>query len=229
MPSLTGYVSQRPGITSSIRFCAFLVGAWHCGAPGTVLLARRDAALATPVCTENLARDEAPRYLNRDRIGIGSTAALSRAAFTPWASGTSYGTGLTMAEFADGYSDVSGGSVLIILLSSARHTCAASCEPTLVITMTTERIDHWIKMRRPRARFSGSDLSITHDPWRTSSPLCAGLGFRYTAHGAQRWRDRSDRSKPAEPRKGPIIVGAGRAGYIRPHPRQGSRQVPETR
>jgi hypothetical protein len=42
----------------------------------------------------------------------------------------------------------------------ARRIYATSCEPTLIITMTSERTGHWIKMRRSLAPFSGSDLSI---------------------------------------------------------------------
>jgi len=46
--------------------------------------------------------------------------------------------------------------------------------------MTSERTGHWTKMRRPPAPFGGLDHKFTPDPWRASSPLRAGLVFRYT-------------------------------------------------
>jgi hypothetical protein len=49
----------------------------------------------------------------------------------------------------------------------------------LVTTTTSEHIGHWIKMRRPLARFSGLESSI-HARYSASSSLRPGLGFRYT-------------------------------------------------
>jgi uncharacterized protein YjiS (DUF1127 family) len=46
--------------------------------------------------------------------------------------------------------------------------------------MTSERIDHWIKMRRSRARFSGSDLSIhTRSLANFITIMCE---FRFSVH-----------------------------------------------
>jgi hypothetical protein len=47
-------------------------------------------------------------------------------------------------------------------------------------TTKSERIDHWIRMRRSLAKSANRKHQITHHPWRTSSPLRPSLGFRYT-------------------------------------------------
>ena len=94
-------------------------------------------------------------------IGMGSMAAWSYAECVPWAYGTSPSRRPRLGRMAlpNGLSDRSGVSVWIILSPWARHICARSCEPTLAITMRSERLGHWIKMRRSLAQFSGPEAS----------------------------------------------------------------------
>ncbi len=54
-------------------------------------------------------------------------------------------------------------SVRTTSLSWARYIYAVSCDPMLAITTTSERIDHWIRMRRSLAKFSESEAS-NHTP-----------------------------------------------------------------
>jgi hypothetical protein len=109
--------------------------------------------------TEAFPWNEAPRYLIRDRDQIYGSIVTRRmramgirdkpiASASPWRNGC--------AERLDR----SGANVWIILSSWVRLICATSCELTLAITMTSERICHWTKMRRSLAPFGGSDLSI---------------------------------------------------------------------
>jgi hypothetical protein len=50
-------------------------------------------------------------------------------------------------------------SAWIISPFSARPIYAESCDATRAITTTSERIDHWIKMRRSLVQFSGPGAS----------------------------------------------------------------------
>ena len=79
---------------------------------------------------------------------------------------------------------IAAGGIWILanLLGAIRFDCicAAPSKPMVIITMTLERIDHWTKMRRSLAPFRDRIYKFTRDSWRTSSPLRAGLGFRYT-------------------------------------------------
>jgi len=63
----------------------------------------------------------------------------------------------------------------------AGRICAESCEPVPVVTTTSEPTDLWLKRC---AGLSPSQADRKHwvalNPWRPSSPLRPGLGFRYT-------------------------------------------------
>jgi hypothetical protein len=74
----------------------------------------------------------------------------------------------------------SGASVWIILSSWGRRICATSCEPTLAITITSERIGLWTKIRRSTAPFSGSDLSIRTRSWADFT--ITTFAFRFSVH-----------------------------------------------
>ena len=125
--------------------------------------------------TEAFPWSATPRYLIRDRDRIyGSIVARRMRAM---------GTGTSLARrFADRCAERLIGSIRrecvdhFIVLGEAhlRHTC----EPTLIITMTSERTGHSM-MRRSLAPFSGSDLSIHTRSSRAPSPLRPDLGFRY--------------------------------------------------
>ena len=63
-------------------------------------------------------------------------------------------------------------------------------QPMRDITITSERIGHWTKMRRSLARFSGLGSSVHARSLAdfittTLSPLRSGLGFRYTQQVAR--------------------------------------------
>ena len=117
-----------------------------------------------------------PRYLIRDRDRIyGSIVARRMRAMgirdkptapaSPWQNGCAERLiGSIRRECVDHF----------IVLGEAH--LRTSCEPTLIITMTSERTGHWIKMRRSLVPFSDQ---FTRDPRRASSPLCPDLGFRY--------------------------------------------------
>jgi hypothetical protein len=102
--------------------------------------------------TEAFPWNEGPRYLVRDRDQIFGAVVMRRiramgirdkpiAPVSPWQNG-----------FAERLR--SDASVWTTLSSWARRICAASCKRMLAITITSERIDHWTKMRRSLARFS---------------------------------------------------------------------------
>ena len=61
-----------------------------------------------------------------------------------------------------------------------RPICAESCDPMLVTTTTSEHIGHWIKMRRPLARFSGLESSI-HARYSADFIIITS-GFRFSIH-----------------------------------------------
>ena len=56
-------------------------------------------------------------------------------------------------------SDHAAASAWIISSFSARPIYPESCDATRAITTTSERIDHWIKMRRSLVQFSGPGAS----------------------------------------------------------------------
>ena len=97
-----------------------------------------------------------PRYLIRDRDRIyGSIVARRMRAMgirdkptapaSPWQNGCAERLiGSIRRECVDHF----------IVLGEAH--LRTSCEPTLIITMTSERTGHWIKMRRSLVPFSGS-------------------------------------------------------------------------
>jgi hypothetical protein len=58
--------------------------------------------------------------------------------------------------------------------------CAASCEPMLAITTTSERTGHWIKMRRSLARFSEPE-SLVHTQ-SLAEFITATSGFKFSVH-----------------------------------------------
>src|ERR1039458_888510 len=62
--------------------------------------------------------------------------------------------------FAEQLMGRSGTSVWIISSSWARRICAGFCVPMLAITTTSERIGHWIKMRRSLAPLSEPESSV---------------------------------------------------------------------
>ena len=64
--------------------------------------------------------------------------------------------------------------------SWARRICAASCKPMLAITITSERIGHWTRMRRSLARFSGSEASV--HPQSLADFITTTSAFRFSAH-----------------------------------------------
>ena len=66
----------------------------------------------------------------------------------------------------------------IIVLGEA--ICAAFCEPMLATTTTSERIGHWIKMRRFLARFRGSGTSI--DTPSLADFIATTSGCRFSVH-----------------------------------------------
>ena len=110
--------------------------------------------------TEAFPWSATPRYLIRDRDRIyGSIVARRMRAMgirdkptapaSPWQNGCAERLiGSIRRECVDHF----------IVLGEAH--LRRSCEPTLIVTMTSERTGHWIKMRRSLAPFSGSDLSI---------------------------------------------------------------------
>jgi hypothetical protein len=142
-------------------------------------------------------------------IGIGSMAALSRAECAPWESGTSLPRQPHLGRMAvsNGCSDRSGASVRIILSSWERRICAASCEPTLTITIKSERTGHWIKMRRSLAPFSGSDPLI--HTRSLADFITITCGFRFSVHTI----GRTKREVPASIRgkSGDFVRGVFRA------------------
>ena len=65
-------------------------------------------------------------------------------------------------------------------LATVNCICAASCERTLAITMKSERIGHWTKMRRSLAQFSGPKPS---GHTRFSAGFTTNtLGSRFSVH-----------------------------------------------
>jgi hypothetical protein len=68
----------------------------------------------------------------------------------------------------------------VIRFDDDRRVYAASCEPTLAITMTSGRTGHWIKMRRSLAPFSGSESSIHTRSW--ADFITTTSGFRFSVH-----------------------------------------------
>ena len=69
-----------------------------------------------------------------------------------------------------------------IVLGEA-HLHFTSCEPTLIITMTSERTGHWIKMRRSLARSADRICQFTRDPAGFIT-ITSGFGFSGTPGGA---------------------------------------------
>src|SRR5215203_5648943 len=97
----------------------------------------------------------------------------------PWASGQTYGASLALAELLCRTIDridparVCGSFDRLERGASAPHP-ASLCS---FITMKSERIGHWIKTRRSRARFSELETSVHARSLADSSPICSGLGF----------------------------------------------------
>ena len=118
-------------------------------------------------------------------IGTGSMAALSRADCAPWASGTSlpHQPRLGRTALPNGSSDRSRASVWTTSLSLARTICAEFCDPMPAITTASEQIDHWIKMRRSLARFSGPGAS--HRPRSSAVSITTTPVFSFR-HAHQR-------------------------------------------
>jgi transposase InsO family protein len=118
--------------------------------------------------TEAFPWNEAPRALIRDRDRIYGEVALRRiraigirdkpiAPASPWQNGFAERLiGSIRSECVDHF----------IVLNEAN--CAGFCKPMLAITITSERIGHWIKMRRSRA----TGLISSH-------PILGGLHHHY--------------------------------------------------
>ena len=124
--------------------------------------------------------DEAPHYLIRDWDRIYGTIVTRRlramgiqdkpiAPASPWQNG-----------FAERLIDRSGASVWTVSSSGVRRICAEFCDPTLAITMRSERTGHWAKMRRSPARFSGPESSIHARSLAVSITITSG--FRFSVH-----------------------------------------------
>ena len=131
--------------------------------------------------TEAFPWDEAPRYLIRDRDRIYGAVVMRRIA-RHGHPGQAYRTGLALAEWLCRTADrIDPARVSWTISSSwARRICAASCEPMLAITTTSERTGHWTKMRRSRARFSGPESSVHA---RSLADFITNMsGFRFSVH-----------------------------------------------
>ena len=106
--------------------------------------------------------DGAPRYLIRDRDRIYSSIVTSRlralgirdkptAPASPWQNGFAERLiGSIRRECVDHF------------IVMARHICAESCGPMLVITTKSERTGHWTKMHLSHALFSGLEYICSH-------------------------------------------------------------------
>jgi hypothetical protein len=120
--------------------------------------------------------------------GIRFTAQSSHVDCAPWASGTSPPRRPRHGRMAlpNGSSDQSGASAWTISLSWVKRIFAKFCEPTLAITMTLERTGPWTKCAGLAPRSAAWNHQFTPDPWRPSSPLFPGLGFRHTHRARHR-------------------------------------------
>jgi hypothetical protein len=130
--------------------------------------------------TEAFPWDEAPHYLIRDRDRIYGSVVTRRlramgipdeptAPASPWQNGVVERLiGSIRRECVDH----------IIVL--ARCICARSCNRTHATTTTSERIDHWIRMRRSLVRFSGLESSV-HTRYSADFIITTSV-FRFSVH-----------------------------------------------
>jgi hypothetical protein len=130
--------------------------------------------------TEAFPWDGAPGYMIRDHDRIYGGIVTRRlramgirdkptAPVSPWQNG-----------FAERLIGRSAASAWIISSFSARPIYAESCDAMPAITTMSERIDHWIKMCRSLARFSGPGASNRSRSWADS--ITTTSGFEFSVH-----------------------------------------------
>jgi hypothetical protein len=102
-----------------------------------------------------------PPHFWYDETAIASMPVSSPVDCVPWAFGTSLPHRFHLGRMAlpNGRSGRYAASAWIISSFSARPIYAESCDATRATTTTSERIDHWIKMRRSLVQFSGPGAS----------------------------------------------------------------------
>lgn len=120
--------------------------------------------------------DEAPGYMIRDRDRIYGTIVARRLR----AMRIRDGPAAPASPWQNGFAERLIGSIRRECLDHIVVFCAEPCDPTLAITTTSERTGHWTTMRRSLAGPTVRQDQIDAHPRRTPSPLCSGLGFRYT-------------------------------------------------
>ena len=76
-------------------------------------------------------------------------------------------------------------SAWIISSFSVRPIYAESCDPTPAITTRSERVDHWIKMRRSLAQFSGPEASYRAPSLADSITITFALRFSVHTRAAK--------------------------------------------
>ena len=139
--------------------------------------------------TEAFPWDEAPRYLIRDRDRIYGAVVTRRlramgirdkptAPASPWQNGFAERLiGSIRRECVDHFVVLGEAHLRRILRAYARYYNDIR---------THRSLDKDAPVSRPVQRTG--IIKFTRDPWRTSSPLRPGLGFRYTQHYGQRPR-----------------------------------------
>ena len=152
--------------------------------------------------TEAFPWNEAPRYLVRDRDQIYGTIVARRlramgirdkpvAPASPWQNGFAERLiGSIRRECVDHFIVLGEAHLRRILRTYARYYNDIR---------THRSLDKDAPVSRPVQRIGIN--KFTRDPWRASSPLCAGLGFRYT-------QPPTSRSTAPAPRRGRPCAGA---------------------
>ena len=115
-------------------------------------------------------------------IGMESTAPSSHVDCVPWASRTSllHQPRLGRMALPNGIGSIRRECVDHFVVLGEAHLRRNSCEPMLVITTTSERIGHWITMRRSLAPFSRPE-SLGHTR-SLADFITTTFGYRFSVH-----------------------------------------------